>query len=60
MYTIGIRKIFFVNHLGLTFDNVVCLASFSGFSALSFNGDIFIETENKWVKTTFTIDDFKE
>jgi hypothetical protein len=62
MYTKGIKKIF----TSKTLRNIEIAqtdAESSGYSAMSYNGDIYvrpIEVLHSWCKTPFTIDDFSD
>jgi hypothetical protein len=58
MYTIGIRKIHSSCIPGIDFKTASHLAASSGYSAMNFNGTIYIETGHVWIETVFRIDDF--
>ena len=62
MYTEGIRKIYSYGHNGIYghIDKICELAEDAGYKALTHNGQIYVKVkDDAWLKTEFTIDDFK-
>jgi hypothetical protein len=60
MYTKGIKKIFVARDAGMPLDRAVIMATEAGFTALSFNGVIYIKSVDCWVDTVFHISDFSD
>jgi hypothetical protein len=61
MYTKGIRKIFNTRLVGATFTKISRQAVAAGYTALVFNGGVFITTkQERWIESCFHITDFSD
>jgi hypothetical protein len=59
VFTKGVLKIF-INHQGFDIEEAKDKCFKSGYEALSFNGDIWVNlgVKDAWFKTPFTLSDF--
>ncbi len=61
MYTKGVKKIFVYSAGVLVFSRVCFLAWEAGYKALSWNGCVYVLTDNgDWIKSCFHVTDFSD